>query len=283
MFNDIKKQNNNFNVINDTSYDISINNEYLNLFRELIHDKLGIYISEEKNYLLINKLIRLIKKSNYKDIAELYYVIKNNNKEGLEQLIRYITTTHTFFFRENMHLKILVNDIKLKKIDYPLIWVAASASGEEVYSIIIELLENMINNFFIVATDINKDVLIHLKKGIYNKEKIKDIPQYIVNKYFFQEKGDNPNHFRVKKELKKYFIVKKINLVDHIKFEKRFHYIFCRNVLIYFNKEIQTLVIDNLLKNLDDLGYLFIGQSESLLHMEDKVESVFSSVYNKKL
>ena len=82
--------------------------------------------------------------------------------------------------------------------------------------------------------------------------------------------------------MKKFYIAKKINLIDNIKFENRFDYIFCRNVLMYFNNNTQESVIDMLLNNLDDYGYLFVGHSESLMHMNKKLESVFSSVYNKK-
>ena len=261
--------------------EIQIDQNFIDLFRELIHDKLGIYISKEKDYLIQSKLSRLISKSDYKNINEFYYSLKKNNKESIEDLIKHITTTHTFFFRESMHLKILRNDILIKKIENPLIWCAATSTGEEVYSIIIELLENNINNFFIVASDINKDVLIHLKKGIYSKERIKNVSRDLFNKYFDKYTDGAFVRYKIKSYLKKYFIVKKINLIEDVLFEKKFDYIFCRNVLIYFNKKTQKEVIDNLLNNLSDFGYLFVGHSETLFSITNKVESVFSSVYNK--
>jgi len=258
-----------------------INDNFLNLFRELIHDKLGIYISKDKDYLLQSKIGRLITRSKYKSIAEFYYQLKNGDKDSLEELIYYITTTHTFFFRENMHLKILRNDILIKKNPFTYIWCAASSTGEEVYSIIIELLEHGITDFLIIASDINKNALMTLKLGRYKIERMKNIQADLLRKYFIQDK-ENPDLYTVKDFVKKYFIVKKLNLVNNIKFEKKFNYIFCRNVLIYFNKDTQMEVIENLLNNLDESGYLFVGHSESLLNLSNRVETVFSSVYSRK-
>ena len=259
-----------------------IDEAYLDLFRELIHERLGIYISYDKNYLLENKLGRLLARGGYGSVAELYKMLKENRAGSMEDLVRYITTTHTYFFRENNHLTVLRNDILIRKIAHPLIWVAASATGEEVYSIIIELLEHGITDFFIVATDINKEVLLQCKRGVYSRDRMKEMGEAIINKYFTKV-GGTQELYRVKPFLKEHFILKKLNLIEDLRFEKQFDYIFCRNVLIYFDLETQRRVLDNLLANLKDLGYLFVGHSESLLHVTGKIEAVFSSVYNKKL
>ncbi|MBN1523435.1 MAG: protein-glutamate O-methyltransferase CheR [Spirochaetales bacterium] len=264
--------------------EIRLDENYTELFRELIHRQLGIYISPDKNYLLENKISRLVNRGGYQSVQELYKMLKDNKKGTMEDLVRYITTTHTFFFRENKHLAILRKDIMIRNIAHPLIWVAASSTGEEVYSIIIELLEHGISDFFIVATDINTEVLRHCKRGVYSRDRMKELSEDILRKYFDRvDEGRPGEYFRVKEYLRKYFIVKKINLIDNLRFEAKFHYIFCRNVLIYFNLETQRRVLDVLTANLRDLGYLFVGHSESLIHITDKLESVFSSVYNKKL
>jgi chemotaxis protein methyltransferase CheR len=140
-----------------------------------------------------------------------------------------------------------------------------------------------INNFFIIASDINKDVLLHLKKGVYNKERLKETEPAIIDKYFIPDTTSRAdvNYYTVRKDLKKYFIAKRINLIEEPLLEKQVDYIFCRNVLIYFDKETQVRVIENLLRNLTKLGYLFVGHSESLLNVTNKVEGVFTSVYSK--
>jgi chemotaxis protein methyltransferase CheR len=247
----------------------------------IIHDSTGIYLPEEKSYLLIHKISRLLKNGGC-DLDVFYESIKNGNKEEVDNLINNVTTNHTFFFRERNHLDVLIKNIKARKNKHPKIWCAASSTGEEVYSIIISLLENNIRNFILIASDINSKVLFHMKKGIYNESKMTEMDGKILSKYFTRHDISGNSCYEVRDYLKKYFIVKRINLIDNIKFEMKFDYIFCRNVLMYFNKSTQESVIDMLLNNLDDSGFLFVGHSESLLHLNYKLASVFSSVYNKR-
>jgi chemotaxis protein methyltransferase CheR len=259
------------------------NNKLLQNINKIIHERTGIYLTKEKYYLLIHKLSRILKNKNYRNLADFYSLIKNGDITVIDNLINNITTNHTFFFREKNHLNILVNDILQKGKNNPIIWCAASSTGEEVYSIIIALLENKINNFLLIASDINKKVLLQMKKGIYNVSKLIETDKTIINKYFVNESKNGEYNYCIKDHLKKYFITKRINLIDNIKFEKQFDYIFCRNVLMYFNKDTQKKVINMLINNLKDYGYLFVGHSESLIQANNRIESVFSSVYNKKL
>jgi len=257
----------------------SIDDIYLNLFRKLIHKKLGIYISEKRNYLLENKLNKLFKKSKYKDIKKFYKSLQHNNKESFEELIRYITTTHTFFFREESHLDELAHDIKSKKNSYPYILCAACSSGEEVYSIIIKLLQNKISKFLLTAIDINKDVLVALKRGIYSIDRMKYVGKDLLKNYF--DKTDDSEMYKIKDYVKKNLIIKKINLVEPFKFEKEFDYIFCRNVMIHFNRKTQIKLLTNILNNLKTEGLLFLGYSESLLDMNLNINRVKKSIYMK--
>jgi chemotaxis protein methyltransferase CheR len=260
---------------------VEIDQNYCDLFRAIIKERLGIYVSPSKDYLIKAKLGRLIKKEEYGSVAEFYKLLKTEDLESLENLIHYITTTHTFFFREKQHLRILRNDILIKKHRRPVIWCAATSTGEEVYSMIIELLEHGITDFLIVASDINREVLFRCKKGIYRQERMKELSDDLVKKYFKPVPG-LPGRFQVRKFLKDYFICKRLNLIESFRFEQQFDYIFCRNVLIYFDQETQGKVVNNLLANLKPLGYLFVGHSESLLNFRSDLESAFSSVYNIK-
>jgi chemotaxis protein methyltransferase CheR len=260
----------------------SINETFLDLFRDLIHDKFGIHISKEKDYLIQSKIGKLLRDSDYKNVAEFYYDLKHEESFSLEQLVRYITTTYTFFFREPMHMKILCNDILQKNLTSPIIWCAACSTGEEVYSMIIELIEHGISRFRIVASDLNRDVLVHLKKGVYHRDRFQNVDPAIIRKYFHEGKDKLKDRYIVNDQLKKYVAAKRLNLVDNIRFEREFDYIFCRNVLIYFDRETQNRVVSTLISNLSETGYLFVGHSESLLNMNSKIESVFNSVYNKR-
>jgi chemotaxis protein methyltransferase CheR len=267
----------------ETPSNMEIDDATLCLIRELVHEKLGIFISPEKDYLVRHKIGRLLSRGDYKDARAFYERIKADDMEGVENLIRYVTTTHTFFFRERKHLTVLKDDVIRRGIQRPCIWVAACSTGEEVYSIIIELLEHGISDFFIVATDLNREVMLHLKKGIYSAERMKELSGELVRKYFkpYSERSpysEKDRLYKVKDYLKRFFIVKKVNLIDNFIFERRFDYIFCRNVLIYFDEATRKKVIATLLRNLDDRGCLFVGHAESLFNVTDRVESVFPYV-----
>lgn len=255
---------------------------YLELFRNLIKNKMGIYYSPGKDYLLESKLKKLLRKGSHHNIKELYESIQADDKEHLETFIRFITTNHTFFYRESEHLTFLRKHIQENRVSQNYIWCAASSTGEEVYSIIIELLEHNIENFLIVATDINRDVLMHMKQGIYSEERLRYLPSHVLSKYFTEVKGGLSRQFQVKDFMRRHFVIKKLNLIEKIRFEKQFHYIFCRNVLIYFDKETQRKVILNIIHNLRHDGLLFIGHSETLLHMNDRLSLLTSSVYKKR-
>jgi chemotaxis protein methyltransferase CheR len=246
--------------------------------KKIIYDKVGIHFSEEKNYLFESKIERLIQKEKFKSVDELYDLIKNGDRKTIETLIKYITTNHTFFFREEGHLDILVELIKKRNNKKSTIWCAASSTGEEVYSMIIKLLENNITNFLILASDINKKVLHHMHEGIYNSERFQNTPKYIKQKYFTKSGSDQ---FKISENLRNYFRIKQLNLIEYLEFEEDFDFIFCRNVLIYFDNDTKDKVIHNLLHNLKKFGYLFIGHTETLLNSPEKINRVSNSVYQK--
>lgn len=262
------------------SYDVGP--RYLELFRALIKEKMGIYYSPCKDYLLDSKLKKLLRKSNHHNIKELYEAIKNEDREHFETFVKYITTNHTFFYRESEHLTLLRQQILANRRSQNYIWCAAASTGEEVYSIIIELLEHKIENFLIVATDINRNVLRQMKQGVYSEERLKYLSDSVRKRYFTEQKDEMGTKYLVKDFMRKYYVIKRLNLIEKIRFEKHFHYIFCRNVLIYFDKETQRKVILNILENLHDDGLLFIGHSETLLHMSERLTLLNASVYKKR-
>lgn len=254
-------------------------NKIFGLFKELIYEKLGIHFSGEKNYVLAAKLNRILMHKHYGTLDEFYQALKFGNKDSLDILVRYMTTTHTYFFREKEHFDILKNLIKVRNKKSNIIWCAASSTGEEVYSIVISLLEAGIRNFKLIASDINLDVLRHMHKGIYHTERLLKIDDSLKKKYFrIKENG----YYEILPELKNYIAIKRINLVGDVDFESKIDYIFCRNVMIYFDFETRKKAVHNIIKNLKNDGYLFIGHSENIFNITDKIKSVSVSVFNKK-
>lgn len=259
-----------------------ISDDCLDLFRNYIYDTLGINYPPKKDYLLKSKLEKVIKKGYFDNCIDFYNSLKAGDKESYELLIRYITTNHTFFFREKRHFELLCEDIKKKKIKKPLIWCAGCSTGEEVYSIAIHLHEYKIFDYMLLASDIDRDVLQHFHEGIYYSKKLEYLTPDIVDKYFIRSRKQ-PDRYKVKSYLKKNVIIKRLNLTHDLVFEKKFNYVFCRNVMIYFDKQTRNEVLKNLITNLVDDGYLFIGHSESFVDVPYKLKSVDTSVYKKLL
>lgn len=248
----------------------------VNELKDLIYQKLGLHFSKEKDYLLESKISRILQREKYDSFEDFFSSIKNGDKESLETLIKYVTTNHTFFFRESDHLKYLVDLIKEEHIQNPTIWCAASSTGEEVYSIIITLLENNITKFLIIASDINSKVLKQMHEGIYHESRFFETPGIIKQKYF---KKTNEFHYQVRSDLRDYICIKKLNLIDNMQFVSRFDFIFCRNVMIYFDVETRNKVVHNLLSNLSTNGYLFLGHTETLINTKEKLSRKYNSVY----
>lgn len=256
-----------------------IKNSLLNKFKNFIYHNLGIHYPSEKEHQLQIKFSKLENEIGEQNLETFYERLEIGDKESINHLINLITINHTFFFREKEHLRILAEDIKTKKLSYPIIWSAASSTGEEVYSIVITLLENGIRNFLIVASDLNRKSLHAVKNGVYSIERLSEMEKMFRLKYFDKISEEK---FAVKKELKNNTVLKQINLVKPVHFEKKFDYIFCRNVMIYFDNETKKRVINNLLNNLKKDGYLFVGFTESLFNITNKVKNVSTAVYTHK-
>jgi chemotaxis protein methyltransferase CheR len=255
----------------------------LDIFRKFIYQNYGIQIKQEKNYMLEAKLQKALKVSNYKDIKKLLNDA-DYQKDINDKIISSITTNHTFFLREADHFTFLVRDIIKNQIKKPIIWCAASASGEEVYSIAISLLEAGITNYLIIASDIDMKSLFKLKTGKYSNNKTNLLNSVLKKKYFREKKDERGEiYYHVKEYLKKNIIIKRINLINSLNLEKNVNYIFCRNVFIYFDNINQKKVLLTLLANLKKNGCIFLGHSENLLTvgLPGNLKIAAPSVYRK--
>ena len=245
---------------------------------DLAYRKFGIFIAKEKYSSLEVKLEKLLRNERLSGLEELYNSLQSDNHRIITSFIHAITTNHTYFCRESEHFQKLATLIGSNPYKECRIWCAACSTGEEPYSITMTLLESGIRNFKIIASDLNINVLRKCNLGIYHQNRLEGVPPAIIKKYF--TKIDD-NSYRIHKELRRYVSLKHLNLMDTFSFPEQVDYIFCRNVLIYFNEESRNRALVNLAKNLKIGGKLFIGHAETLIVQPTNLIRIANSVYER--
>lgn len=261
--------------------------EFMELTR-FLKNNYGINLTHKKNLIEGRLNNVLIEKgfSSFKDY--LNYVYSDITKTELTTLINKLTTNHTFFMREKEHFDFFKNAVlpylfsTIKDRDLR-IWSAGCSSGEEAYT-----LAMIMQDYFseekgvwdkkILATDISVNVLQAAEKGMYSVEEMAKVSESWKMKYF--NFLDNEN-CAIDQKIKNEVIFRIFNLMDDFPFKRKFHVIFCRNVMIYFDQETKKRLIKKFYDMTEVGGYLFIGLSEALDRNENPYQYVMPSVYRK--
>jgi chemotaxis protein methyltransferase CheR len=261
-------------------------------FKELIYQEAGIKLTDLKKALIqarLSKRLRFLGIPSYRDYYR--YLIDNYNDEKIE-FINAITTNKTEFFREGKHFEFM-RDFCLPEFDSRgkktiKIWSAGCSTGEEAYSIAITLREyypaGKSPEIKILATDIDTNVLEKAFTGVYTLEQVKDIDVSVMKKYFLRGTGDNEGLFRVKDEIRNMILFRRLNLLDDAyPMKGKFDIMFCRNVIIYFDRPTQKDLFEKFSHYLDDDGYLFIGHSENLTSVSTRFTLQGHTIYRKSI
>ncbi|MDY7033965.1 MAG: protein-glutamate O-methyltransferase CheR [Thermodesulfobacteriota bacterium] len=244
--------------------------------RDLVYRESGINLHEGKLELLKARLAKRMRITRTQSVHE-YMKLINSDANEFVNFIDTISTNHTYFFRENHHCEFIIRNIR--NSDPLNIWSAASSSGEEAYSIAIQLL-NEDFNFKIFASDISNTMLSLARRGIYHKDKVRLVPLQILRRYFQRGYNRWKDHVKIKKEVKDHVTFKKHNLISDSS-PGLFHIIFCRNVMIYFDEDTKQRVISKLHGSLEHGGYLIIGAAEGLVGLEHGFTYLQPSIYRK--
>jgi len=268
-----------------------ISNAEFYAIRDLVYNRFGISLSDQKKSLVVSRLQKILRERNQN--FKQYYDSLIADKSGrlLSELSNQITTNHTFFFRESDHFdfftqKILpeITERHRAKGDNDLrIWCAAASSGEEPYTIIITMLEYFGVNYSqwnagLLCTDISEKALIQAKNAVYDKTRIQGVPPAILHKYFKQEADGWAVIDRVKKEA----VIRRFNLMNKtLPFKKPFDCIWCRNVMIYFDNETKIDLVNRMYNHTVNGGYLLIGHSETLGRDQTRWKYIKPAVYRK--
>jgi len=262
--------------------------------RALIHTETGISLSPEKKTMLEVRLRRRLSDLHLASSAQYcdYLFASGTKDHELIHLIDAVTTNKTDFFREPDHFEFLTSKA-LPELEAQngsgrtsLIWSAGCSTGEEPYTLAMVLSEYLQEHpgfrFSILATDISTVVLDKARLGVFKTEAIRPVPQAFRKKYLMRSRDPGSDVVRATPELREKMEFRRVNLMDsdHGLAELP-EIIFCRNVIIYFDRRTQIRLLQNLVRQLKPGGYFFSGHSESLQNMDLPLTSAGASVYRK--
>ena len=261
--------------------------------RELVYERLGINLTGKKRSMLIGRLQKLLRTSGFKNFQDYYeYLVNDSGMKAMTELINRVTTNYSFFYRGKSHFEYFVQAVlpevvesfKKRNSRDLRIWTAGCSTGEEPYMLTMLMREFFGNEYGlwdggILATDISEKVLTFARQGIYPEARTKEVPVQLRNKYF---KKLNDGQMAVNDTIKNEVIFRKFNLINkHYPFKKPFQIIFCRNVMIYFDKQTRDTLLHRFYEKTEPGGYLFVGHSETLGREQTLYKYIMPAVYKR--
>jgi len=250
--------------------------------RALIYQHAGNTLGDSKRQLVYSRLSRRLRALDLQRFSE-YIALLVPGCEEWESFTNALTTNLTAFFREHYHFPLLKNHVRSIARRPLHIWSAAASTGEEPYSIAISVAEafgTLTPPVRILASDLDTQVLETARAGIYPLERLEKLPLEQKKAFFRKGSNDQAGYAKVKSELQNLIHFRQLNLLDpswHI--DHKFDAIFCRNVMIYFDKPTQRKLIERFLQFLQPEGLFFAGHSESFFHATDLIAPIGKTVY----
>lgn len=260
--------------------------------RRLVGEQTGINLSDGKREMVYGRLARRLRERGIGSFAEYCKLLEGDDGE-IMHLVNAITTNLTSFFREKHHFEYLRNTLLPELLEHNRhsrrlrIWSAGCSTGEEPYSIAITLKEALPANHGwdvkILATDIDTNVLDRARHGVYAQDSVRSLPPERMQRWFRRGAGANAGKVQVNPALQELIRFRQLNLMSEPwPMKGRFDVIFCRNVVIYFDKPTQKRLFARYAQMLDARRHLFIGHSETLFQICDEFELVGNTVYRKR-
>jgi chemotaxis protein methyltransferase CheR len=263
-------------------------NDFIRL-TDFVIKNYGINLKAKK-VLIEGRLSNYLAAQGYKDFTQYVdHILTTKNSSDIEMMLNKLTTNHTFFMREENHFAFFNDTIlpyleETKKNSVLSIWSAGCSSGEEPYTLSIISKEYFKDkpgkwDTRLLATDISQNALGKATKGFYSEDSLKALPDPWKRAYFTK----STEGYQVTETLRKNVIFKTFNLMDPIQFKLKFDVIFCRNVMIYFDKPTKAALIKRYYEALNPGGYLLIGHSETVDRDESNFEYIMPATYRKPL
>jgi chemotaxis protein methyltransferase CheR len=270
---------------------LEISDRELKAVCELVYEKSGITLHAGKRALVMARLQKRVKQGGFGSFARyLEHVKRDASGDELTALLDAIATNHTSFFREPKHFDFLRDTVLPPLIARPGAqrisgWSAACSSGEEPYTIAMTCLARLgdqtASRVRLLASDLSTKVLKIARAGVYRADRVEGLPYETLRRYFEKGLGAQQGAVRVAAAVRQLVEFRQINLLDATSADSGFDFIFCRNVMIYFDLAIQQRVVQNLERRLAPGGYLFISHSESLNGVRHGLTWVGPAIYRK--
>jgi chemotaxis protein methyltransferase CheR len=273
----------------DNTREFRFTKQDFDLLRQLVNEQTGITLSDHKQEMLYSRLSRRLRALNLDNFSSYYQLLKQEGGEELVHFINAVTTNLTAFFREPHHFtfltqhlfpKLLLEKQATKRIR---IWSAGCASGEEPYSIAIVAKECFPADWDIkiLATDLDSSMIERGGWGIYESERVNGIAGERLHRWFRKGKGERAGKVHISPELQQMVVFKQLNLMHAWPLQGPLDIIFCRNVVIYFDKATQRILFDRFANLLEIDGYLFVGHSENLFQLTTRFQLQQQTIYKK--
>ncbi len=260
-------------------------------FSDLIKSEFGIKMPITKKTMLearLQKRLRALGMKSHSEYCDFIFSPGGLEKE-LTQLIDVVTTNTTDFFREPKHFEILLSTVlpefTRRSSSALKVWSAGCSSGEEPYTLAIVLSEFAANNpdfkFSILATDISNEILNKAINAVYPLSKVDVIPMAMKKKYLLKSRDKDKPLIRIAPEIRRKVEFRRLNFMENFPFKDEKDIIFCRNVVIYFDRPTQYTLFSKFCARLSKGGFLFIGHSESISGMDLPIRQIAPTVYQK--
>ncbi|MBS0395984.1 MAG: protein-glutamate O-methyltransferase CheR [Proteobacteria bacterium] len=271
-----------------TEREFLLSNAEFDEIRRLVREHTGIALSDSKRELVYSRLVRRLRRLSLRSFAEYIALLGQADEVELEEFTNAITTNLTSFFREGHHFEFLADTVlpALEKRNAGTrrlrIWSAGCSTGEEPYSIAVTLQEAMARfrgwDVRILATDLDSNVVAQAQAGEYKAERFEKVTSARRDRWF---DATHSGTFVANAALKSLITFRQLNLMHPWPFRGPFDVVFCRNVVIYFDKETQRGLFDRIAEMQRDADHLFIGHSESLFKVCDRYQLIGKTIYRK--